>query len=247
MCTVSYIPLSDQSFVLTHSRDETIKRPISSPPMEKNAVNETVLYPIDPKGKGTWIGASRSGRMASLLNGGSHRHEFNPPYKHSRGLIIPEYFNHVNFEHFFNVYDFDGLEPFTLLIFEDNKIYKTVKSENDIKVSILDNSRPYMFTSSSLYPPETDHARRLDFNRWLPGKFQPTDQEILEFHKKHLFEYTKNVYRPDEGHIIKTVSITMIKNSKIGVEMDYYDLVNDMKLTKALKRDTLDKLLENAQ
>ena len=93
MCTVTYIPLENGDFILTQNRDEDVKRPIATPPIDRTINGTKHLFPIDPQGKGTWIGISNTGRVASLLNGGTEPYKHQPPYRQSRGKVILDYIN----------------------------------------------------------------------------------------------------------------------------------------------------------
>ena len=153
MCTVTYIPLGNSSFILTHNRDESVKRRIASPPVRSTINGMEHIFPVDPQGMGTWIGVSESGRVASLINGGKKAHSHAPPYRHSRGLVIPAYFRYSSFIEFFNDYDFKGLEPFTLLVFENGNIFETVLDEDQVQFRKIKPDKPFIYSSSTLYTP----------------------------------------------------------------------------------------------
>ena len=89
MCTVTIVPYDD-GFRLVCNRDERRDRPAAIPPMDRRLPHRTAIYPQDPLGGGTWVGANDAGLVAALLNrsvnagapGGER------PLR-SRGLIIP--------------------------------------------------------------------------------------------------------------------------------------------------------------
>ena len=66
MCKVTAF-LDSDDFILTSNRDISADREHSLPPNEFLYNNEKIIYPEDPMGKGSWIGASRI-YIASLLN-----------------------------------------------------------------------------------------------------------------------------------------------------------------------------------
>jgi len=93
MCTVSIIPLAD-GFRLIVNRDEERDRPPARPPAWRDVPADPAaraIWPTDPLGGGTWIGASHTGLVLAVLN-------VNPPgtarmpgveRAQSRGTIIP--------------------------------------------------------------------------------------------------------------------------------------------------------------
>jgi len=137
MCTVTYIPKEEGGFILTQNRDEDVKRSISTPPIQLEINGIKHLFPVDPQGQGTWIGISEEGRVASLLNGGSEAYSRKQTYRHSRGKVIMDYFSYPSFKEFYDQYNFKELEPFTLLVFEDGKMYELIVNELYLKSNEL--------------------------------------------------------------------------------------------------------------
>lgn len=235
MCTVTYIPTGTNGFILTQNRDESIMRPIASPPIKRMINGVQHIFPVDTQGMGTWIGASETGRAASLLNGGSKPHRHSPPYKHSRGQIIPDYFRYPSFMEFHNNYDFNGLEPFTLLIFEAGNIFETILNEEGIQYRTIDADKPFVYSSTTLYPAEARNRRRESFNDWF-GAGIPIDQhQVIRYHKGSRFENEPPPVHPTGNHVLKTVSITSIVSERNKMKVDYYDLLNDMHFWSSLR------------
>ena len=78
MCTVTYIPQSEDSFILTSNRDEMPKRSAIGL-VELELANKKVLFPRDPKANGTWIASSSTHQLVCLLNGAFVKHKHKPP------------------------------------------------------------------------------------------------------------------------------------------------------------------------
>lgn len=228
MCTITYLPKKEGAFILTHSRDESIKRELSSPPIKRIIDGVKHLFPVDPVGMGTWIGISETGRTAALLNGGNKEHVHQPPYRHSRGLVILDYFQYSGFHEFFNNYNFEGLEPFTLIIIEDGKIFETIVDEDGPRHEELRDDEPFIYCSTSLYTPLSRKVRSKKFHQWINGNPLNNRDTILNFHQKHLFEMEKDKSKVPGNHILKTVSISSVINSGKKLDFDYFDLVNDI-------------------
>ena len=108
MCTATYLPLNPASFILTHSRDEKVARPVSYPPREHTIGGVAVTFPQDPQGQGTWMAMSNN-LTACLLNGAfvAPTSTQGSPPKHSRGLVVLDVFDYVSVEAFIRHYSFN--------------------------------------------------------------------------------------------------------------------------------------------
>lgn len=234
MCTVTYIPKDNGDFILTQNRDEDIKRAIATPPIERKINRAKHLFPIDPQGGGTWIGISETGRFASLLNGGNEDYNYNPPYRHSRGKVILDYFSFPDFNAFYNEYNFNELEPFTLLIIEADVMCELIINMSNISLNELDRKKPCIFSSSSLYTDTSIEERRLNFFEWYYKSQNISQEDALNFHHQFLFEKEKDKSKILGDFILNTVSITSIYKTSNMAEIQYTDQINDIRLKKVL-------------
>ena len=128
MCTVTYLPLGNNDFILTSNRDEQPARETIEP---KEYIEDGVslTYPKDLLAGGTWIGLSDKNRLVCLLNGGFESYEREASYKMSRGVIVKAILKSDDFESYINNFDFNGIEPFTIVLVDWNaelKIYELV-------------------------------------------------------------------------------------------------------------------------
>ena len=102
MCTVSIIPfpplhgrgIGGAGFRVVTNRDERRDRPEATPPSWLRLPGEgdrRAIYPLDPEGGGTWVGASDRGLVLCLLNANPVPYPALPPADEltTRGLIIP--------------------------------------------------------------------------------------------------------------------------------------------------------------
>ncbi len=227
---LTYIPLENGRYILTQNRDESIMRPVATPPIKKRLGDLDVVYPVDPQGRGTWIGVSSEGRAAAILNGGSKKHQHKPPYRHSRGLIIPDFLRSPDFEKFYNGYDFSGLEPFTMLIFENGRIFEIIKEEKTLGYKELPATKPLFRLSYPLYPADSIDERSLAFYRWYYQQKDISPAQVFDYHYRDRYEM-KHIPKYDTGrHILRTVSITQVQKGQNRFKMDYYDAVNDLHL-----------------
>ncbi len=121
MCTATYLPFRPQGYVLTHSRDEQAARPAALPPQLVTINDQVVAFPRDPQGQGTWI-ATNAQTTVCLLNGAFAPHQRKERYKHSRGMVPLHFFEYPSIEEFYTTYDFQDIEPFTLLCAEIGRL-----------------------------------------------------------------------------------------------------------------------------
>lgn len=235
MCTITYIPKEDGSFILTQSRDELASRSIATPPVSRKINNIEHLFPVDPDSKGTWIGMSANQKVACLINGGNSKYIPQPPYKHSRGLIIPKYFESIDFNDFYNNYQFDNLEPFTLLVLENGKFLELRKEPETLVLRELDNTKPYIFSSVNLYNQEIHHEKEKMYNKWLESNSNIQPMDTIVFHDNFRIDKEGPVFLKNGKDKLQTVSTTAIHFQPKTTDMIYFDRINDMTFAKTLK------------
>lgn len=92
MCTITFLPLSDNQFIITSNRDESIFRPPALFPTFQKIGNYSVFFPKDLQAGGTWIAAAENKRIVCLMNGAFKPYLSSPLYRKSRGLILLDNF-----------------------------------------------------------------------------------------------------------------------------------------------------------
>ena len=122
MCTVTYISKGKEGFIFTSNRDEAPNRSATGLVLDSQN-GKQILYPKDPQANGTWIAVSDRGQLVCILNGAFVKHKHRPPYRLSRGLMALDFFNQKNLIHFFHQFNFQGMEPFTMIVVDDGKLY----------------------------------------------------------------------------------------------------------------------------
>ena len=209
MCTATYLPLNSGGYMLTHSRDEKAIRPASLPPRLLRIGRHKVTMPEDPQSWGTWIAASALTSVC-LLNGAFTAHQPQPPYKHSRGLVILQFYQFSSATSFFQDYDFHGLEPFTLLVASVGRL--TVIRWNGTRGFIRekDPTQPHIWSSATLYTPEVIQKRENWFQDWCDENPNPTVDAIREFHQTAGKDDPENSLRMNRHNTILTTSLTSI-------------------------------------
>jgi len=235
MCTVTFLPYDLDGFLLTSNRDEMVTRKNSLVPTKYFVNDIEVYFPKDQEANGTWIASSCNGFTLCLLNGAFERHSSNPPYKRSRGLVLLDFFEYNSIDAYLSNYDFEGVEPFTLILIENDNLKQLVELRWDgisTHTKSLDFSKPYIWSSATLYSKETISLREKWFRSWLVNNPVYTPEQILFFH--HFAgndDGTSNLIM--QGHNRKTVSITSVVRSKTTHRIIYEDLVD--KVLKQLR------------
>lgn len=224
MCTLTFIPLSNNNFVLTSNRDEAPDRQ-TFPPKIYNENGIDLLYPKDLVAGGTWIGVSQRKRAMSLMNGGFTNHKRREFYRKSRGLVLKDLLKAENFASELTHYNFDGIEPFTAVAVEwDNDlILKTlVWDEQDLHI-IPEPIVPKIWSSSPLYSGDKKIRREKWFLDFIEKIKVLSSEEIFQFHKIAGDGDLETNLVMDRG-FVKTKSITQLEKRGDEVKVTYEDL-----------------------
>lgn len=83
-----------------------------------------MLYPKDELSGGTWIGVSEKNRLVCVLNGGFEIHERKASFRKSRGIVANDFMVAENISAHVEAYNFNSIEPFTLVIADWNRTLK---------------------------------------------------------------------------------------------------------------------------
>lgn len=228
MCTVTFIPLTNNNFILTSNRDESTLRETLHPKQYlENDVE--MIYPKDKIAGGTWIGTSSKKRLVCILNGAFVKHSRKTAYKKSRGVIAKEILAHNDVELFIFELQLKDIEPFTVIIADWNevnlKLYELIWDGNQKHITKLKNE-PKIWSSSTLYDSESKELRITWFNNWLL-KNDLSSESILKFHHSKVGDLEQSIYM--KRSYVETVSITSIKKEKNSISISYEDLVHSKK------------------
>lgn len=222
MCTATYFPLNNGGFVLTHSRDEKAIRPAACGPKEVRIGTQSVTFPQDPQGHGTWIAASAQATVC-LLNGAFAPHLPKPPYKHSRGLVILHFFTYPSADVFADTYDCCEIEPFTLLIAEVGRLVELRWNGKRLFMHEKDPDRPHIWSSATLYTTDVIERREAWFRDWQHQQPYPSVEAIRWFHQTAGDGDPENSLRMNRQNALLTLSLTSIVHTREEVTMIYHD------------------------
>ncbi|QTE21891.1 NRDE family protein [Polaribacter cellanae] len=225
MCTVTYLPLENNNFILTSNRDETpLRKTIPPKKYVENGVE--ITYPKDALAGGTWIGFSEKKRLVCLLNGGFTIHKRKISYKMSRGIIVKNILTNENALEYIKNFDFTDIEPFTLVFVDWNQTLETYELVWDGEEKHFRKlpQEPKIWSSSTLYTEEMKQLRKEWFAEFLKNNTEFKQQEIIAFHNNEelgTVETSPKIKR----EFVETVSITSVIKNASEIEMSYIDFL----------------------
>lgn len=223
MCTVTYLPLGKNSFILTSNRDETpLRKTIPPKTYLENGV--AITYPKDELAGGTWIGTSQKKRLVCLLNGGYKNHKRKLPYKMSRGIIVKTILSVADAVAYIRSFSFNNIEPFTLILVDWNSdlaTYELVWDGVEKHFKKLPQE-PKIWSSSTLYTDQIKQEREGWFADWLAQNKLFSQKSILHFHNNSTLGNSETSIKM-KREFVETVSITSILKKDDDVTFNYFD------------------------
>lgn len=222
MCTLTYIP-TKTGFLFTSNRDETVLRQVNDAPEAVQHFGHIVHYPRDPGAGGTWFASSERGLSLCILNGAFERHTRKESYRRSRGLMLLDAFGFDDAEQFAREYDFEGIEPFTLiwLSHHPRMLVELRWDEQKLHFRPIDPFKPEIWSSSTLYSPEVRAERRSWFEKALDQGGFESQTDILHFHRFTGKGNKQQDLVMQRGDLLRTLSI-----SSLEVQEDHGKLVH---------------------
>ena len=228
MCTVTFIP-QKKGYILTSNRDESaLRSPKNISTVQRNG--QQLVFPRDKGAGGTWICMSSADRLVCLLNGAFERHQRQLPYRKSRGIMVFEFFDAPHALHFFKEYDFDNIEPFTMIIYDTGQLFDFRWDGNSTHIKELDTKEKHIWSSATLYEQSVQEKRRQWLAAWQRDRTDFSRAAILELHKKGgegnpSIDFMMNRY----NYLVQTVSITQVEKREEHYQMFYHDLITNTK------------------
>ncbi|HPW98754.1 MAG TPA: NRDE family protein [Flavobacterium sp.] len=223
MCTVSFVR-SNNKFIITSNRDEQVLRPSAIEPKNYCINNKNIIFPKDKKAGGTWYAVDEYSNVLVLLNGANDKHLQKEDYRKSRGIIVLDLIGSNSPIAQWNAIDLDNIEPFTIVLFENRRLYQLQWNEKEKSTLELDVKQSHIWSSSTLYSSEIREKRKQWFYTFLDTKPEISASEMLTFHRYTEQENTENGLVINRNDFLKTLSITqtVLENNK--VEIHYADL-----------------------
>lgn len=223
MCTVSFIAAAK---ILTSNRDEHIQRKNASAPVFETIHQKKIIFPKDAKAGGTWFAASEDGVVAVLLNGAFVKHLPAPPYRKSRGLVVLEVVSAGEPLSFFTQMNLDNIEPFTLILYQQDQLNELRWDGNKKYLKELDSAGNYIWSSATLYSDDVIEERKKLFSRFMEADKKPTPATVQAFHCSNNQD-EENGFVINRSTGMKTFSITQAIMQPGKIEFRHTDLLND--------------------
>ncbi len=224
MCTVSFVASNDQT-IITSNRDEKVLRESALEPKNYLINNKNIIFPKDTKAGGTWFAVSDEGTVVVLLNGASEKHQLKANYRKSRGLVVLDLIATYSPILEWESIDLYGIEPFTIVLFQDEKLYQLRWNEIQKETIFLDATQNHIWSSSTLYDAEIRQKRGNWFLDFTATKVNLEPEDLFHFHRYTEDQNQEHGLVINRGDVLKTVSITQTVIEQNKVEILYSDLI----------------------
>ena len=141
------------------------------------------------------------------------------PYRISRGLMLLDFFRYNNVSDFLSQYNFEGIEPFTLLIFEQSPglAIHEIRWDEKEKFYLIGRdaaSVPLIWSSAQLYTKDVIRQREDWFGAWLKANSESHDGEHRTFSKTGGTGNSNTDLLMNRDSKVFTVSITSVKREE---------------------------------
>lgn len=193
--------------------------------------NRKITFPKDPKAGGTWYAVNENGHVIVLLNGAAEKHEWRPPYRRSRGLIVLDLISMASSFSGWQKIALNGIEPFTIVLFEYNKLYQLRWDGISKETVDLDPKGNYIWSSTPLYPREVRERRARWFESFIEGKVVISENEMFRFHRYTETEDPQNGLVINRNGFLKTISITQTVIEPEKSVMRHFDFISNNETT----------------
>ena len=223
MCTVSYV-FAHNKIIITSNRDEKVVRPNAVEPKGYLVNNKNIIFPKDQKAGGTWYAITEQATVVVLLNGATEKHELKPSYRKSRGLIVLDIISADSPIDAWETIYLTDIEPFTLIVFQDKKLYQLRWNEREKEILQLDATKNFIWSSSTLYSQEIRDKRAIWFDTFIDTKPEVDEAEMFNFHRYAEGDNKEDGLVINRNDVLKTLSITQAVIDKNKVVLSHYDL-----------------------
>jgi hypothetical protein len=171
VCTVTVVP-HDAGVRVACNRDERRSRPQALPPRVHQIAGRLAAFPIDPVGRGTWIGVNDAGLIVALLNRNGRATGAVPHPKRSRGLIARRLLRCSSADEALQgvaTLDMSVYSPFSVLLVKGTRVSVATSDGTALLTTVSTLDRPMLLTSSSLGDEVVETPRRQLFDRLVVG------------------------------------------------------------------------------
>ena len=134
---------------------------------------------------------------------------------------------------FWESINLENIEPFTLVVFENQKLYQLQWNELDKEMIQLDTSKNYIWSSSTLYTVSIREQRAVWFYSFLESEKSVSELDILNFHKNTEDGNQENGLVINRNNLLKTLSITQTVIEKNKVSISHHDLIANQEFSNS--------------
>uniref|UniRef100_UPI00404A4C8A NRDE family protein n=1 Tax=Flavobacterium sp. TaxID=239 RepID=UPI00404A4C8A len=226
MCTVSFV-YSNNQIIITSNRDEKVVRETAIKPKSYFINNKNIIFPKDPKAGGTWFAVDENSNVVVLLNGAEEKHLPKSNYRKSRGLIVLDIISSQSPIEAWKSIDLEAIEPFTMVLFQDNDLYQLRWNEFEKSTKLLHNNQPHIWSSATLYSNEIRKQRATWFADFLRYNSNPDAHDLMDFHRNTKPENQDFGLVINRNDALKTVSITQVVMNQNKATIFYDDLIQE--------------------
>ena len=224
MCTVSFVNANGK-IIITSNRDEKIIRPNAIEPKTYQLNNKNVIFPKDNKAGGTWYAIDEHSNVLVLLNGAEEKHILKESYRKSRGLIVLDLIGSESPLEAWKTIDLNNIEPFTLVLFENQNLYQLRWNESEKSILELDTNQSHIWSSSTLYSKEIRGKRANWFSTFLDTQPEVNEEELFNFHRYTEEDNSEHGLVINRNDVLKTLSITQTVLEQNKITIQYSDLI----------------------
>ena len=236
MCTVTFVP-TEEGFVFSSNRDEDPQRAAQNL-VEDERGDLNVYFPQDNGASGTWFAYSNADQFACVLNGAFEPHQRKEFYTMSRGIMALAYFDYTTIDEFINTFNFEGMEPFTLILYNKGDFKELKWDEVELHVRSLSVQDIHLWSSATLYNQEWWLDRSVNFKEFVARK-QPDQVGIMDYHKTVLpfvpeaLQALLGSSSPLTNLPVKTTSVSTLEKTSLGFKFHFHRTDGQVKLFKS--------------
>ncbi|MFY8020470.1 MAG: NRDE family protein [Bacteroidia bacterium] len=220
MCTVSVI-IQNEKIILTSNRDEKTQRLPALFPVPYSLENKVIYYAKDTQANGTWFACDSKGNAVVLLNGGFRKHEPQPDYRKSRGLVVVDIISSLHPFAELETYPLENIEPFHLIFTNGNHVKRMIW-DGEQKYFFYLHSKASIYSSVTLYDEEIIREREQLFQSFLETKPIHEASDLFAFHQQNHDE--ENGFVMNRNNKVKTISISQLVIGNGISQYRYLDL-----------------------
>jgi hypothetical protein len=148
------------------------------------------------------------------------------------------YFDYNTIEDFLNEFDFEGMEPFTLILYNKGNFKELKWDEIQLHVRSLSVQDIHLWSSATLYNQEWWLNRSVNFKEFVARK-QPDQVGIIGYHKSFLSFVPEALQAllgspsPLTNLPVKTTSVSSLEKASLGFKFHFHRTDGQVKLFKS--------------